>query len=192
MAEAMKTTKKSRPSAKRKPGRPVNPATVERQVIGARLHPDIYKKLVDAAAANRNSISIEVERRIEHSFEPNATNPDSELHALAVHIVTAFEAGARLAITNREQPPKDWLKDSEAFNRGVIRAVEAMMDKHPAPRWADFLLLIVAIRDRLAAIWMKTEKLEFEEGRPLPDVNQMDEAWRGPHPPPDKAGKDEG
>src|SRR5215831_11641181 len=141
MTASMKAAK-AQPPAPRKRGRPAK-FNVRRPTIAARLQPAIYQKVVDAAAANRNSISTEIERRIEKSFE-DRMNPDGELRDLAVHVISAFEAGGRLE--NPELPVKRWIKDPLNYNRAMLGAFEALMARHPHPRYTDLIKLIYSIR----------------------------------------------
>jgi len=149
----MKKTRKSQPAAgKRAPGRPAKVDAVERQVIGARLAPQLYERLVDAAAVSGRSISAEVEHRIERSFEPSPTNPDSE-HNLWPRVMAAFEAGGRLGI-DPDLPVREWLKDPLQYERATLRAFEALLDAHPQPQYGRLVRVINYTRSRLDDAWL--------------------------------------
>lgn len=139
----MKATKKSKPETRGRPAKFVE----KRPTIGARLQPAIYQQVIEAAAANRCSISMEIERRIEKSFERNPLSPDDELHDLAVRVIAAFEAGGRLE--NPQAPVGQWINDPLHYDRAVIAAFEALMARHPNPRYIDLLKLIYAVSKRL-------------------------------------------
>jgi hypothetical protein len=147
----MKTPKKAPPAA-RKIGRPARPEdAVERQMVGTRLSPALHEKLVNAAAANGRSVSAEMEKRIEQSFEAGPPGPDDVLQTLGRHVMAAFEAGGRLG--NPELPASEWMKNSLSYNRAVVRGFEAMLDKHPKPVYGDAIQLIYAIYMRLEQPW---------------------------------------
>ena len=140
----MKATKKSKPETRGRPAKFVE----KRPTIGARLQPAIYQQVIEAAEANRCSISMEIERRIEKSFTQNLPlSPDHELHDLAVRVLAAFEAGGRLE--NPGRPVKEWIADPLSYDRAVIAAFEALMAGHPNPRYIDLLKLIYAVSKRL-------------------------------------------
>ena len=73
---------------------------VTANIIGARLAPGLYQALVNASAANRSSISAEVERRLERSFKRDPAHMDDALQELGRHILASFEAGGRLENRN--------------------------------------------------------------------------------------------
>lgn len=177
----MKDSRKSRlpPIRKKDAQRLATPAR-ERPQIAARLEPAIYKKLVESAATNGRSVSAEVEWQIEYAL--TEVKPRSELSVLMSHFEAAFETGGRMRDSDR--PESEWLKDSMAYDRGVILGVEALLNRHPDPRWADFMLLLFAIRDRMAAIWRATDAPDFEKGRPLPNFDDPDaeEFWQTSYP----------
>src|SRR4051812_15327135 len=127
MTAFMKAAKKGRPVS-RKPGRPPKSAdAVERQMVGTRLSPTTYERLVEAAAANGRSISSEVEWRIEKSLVPDQMIPNStELNELARHVIDAFEAGGRM--NDPARPVREWIKDPLQYNRALVRAFEALLD----------------------------------------------------------------
>jgi hypothetical protein len=160
----MKAAKPQLP-APRKRGRPAK-FNVRRPTIAARLQPAIYQRVVDAAAANRNSISTEIERRIEKSFE-DQMNPDGELHDLAVRVITAFEAGGRLEDPDR--PVKQWINEPLNYNRAMLGAFEALMARHPHPRYTDLIKLIYSISKRLKAVWLDMSE-EDTAGQRLPQL----------------------
>ena len=124
----------------------------DRQIIGARLAPGLYQALVNASAANRTSMSAEIERRLERSFKRDPAHMDDALQELGRHILASFEAGGRLE--NPELPAKEWMKNSASYNRAIVRGFEAMLDKHPKPVYVDALQLIGAIRARLEQAWL--------------------------------------
>jgi hypothetical protein len=121
---------------------------------------------IDAAAANRKSISTEIERRIEKSFE-DRMNPDGELHDLAVRVITAFEAGGRLE--DPERPVKQWIDEPLNCNRSMLGAFEALMARHPDPRCTDLIKLIYSISKRLEAVWLDMSE-EDKAGLRLPKL----------------------
>lgn len=84
---------------KRAPGRPAKVDPIERQIIGARLAPDLYKKLVAAAAANRRSISAEIEHRLQRSFEPSPTIPEQRLFDLPMADLERIERLEQIVAT---------------------------------------------------------------------------------------------
>ena len=146
----MKDAKKSTAGAPRRRRPPKYGG--DRQIIGARLAPGLYQALVNASAANRTSISAEVERRLERSFKRDPAHMEDALQELGRHILASFEAGGRLE--NPELPAKEWMKNSVSYNRAIMRAFEAMLDKHPKPIYGEALQLICAIRARLEQAWL--------------------------------------
>ena len=75
-----------------------------RPTIGARLQPETYEKVIAAASENRVSISGEIERRVEESFE---TSVPPDLRDLGLRVMAAFEAGGRLE--DPEAPVEQWI-----------------------------------------------------------------------------------
>jgi hypothetical protein len=116
------------------------------------LAPGLHQALVNASAANRTSMSAEIERRLERSFKRDPAHMDDALQELGRHILAAFEAGGRLE--NPELPAKELMKNSVSYNRAIMRGFEAMLDKHPKPIYGDALQLICAIRARLEQAWL--------------------------------------
>jgi hypothetical protein len=180
----MKTTKKSQPAA-RKPGRPPRPEdAVERQMVGTRLSPSLYQKLVDAAAANGRSISAEMEKRVEQSFESSPTNPDSVLQDLGHRIVAAFEAGGQRASrietkTGGELPASEWIENPSCYTEAASRALEVLADEHPRPAYGQCLRIIYALRARLDRAWhellmdMTLEEARAEKKKAIQIVETM-------------------
>jgi hypothetical protein len=137
----MKTTKKSQPTA-RKIGRPPRPEdAVERQMVGTRLSPSLYEQLVAAAASNGRSISAEMEKRVEQSFETEPAKPGNDLMR---RMVDAFEARWM-----DDRPAEQWMKDGVAYDGSVIRVFEVLLARHPDPGVEHFTILLHAIRSRL-------------------------------------------
>ena len=137
-------------------------------MVGTRLSPELYQMLVEAAATNGRSISAEMEKRIEKSFG-SSVHSNRELRDLARHVIAAFEAGGRLE--DPEAPVERWIKDPLQYNRAVIRAFEALLDKHPQPRFIDLLKIIYAVKTRLEQVWLTAEKDETTEGLRLPGLD---------------------
>jgi len=79
----------------------------------------LIRALVNASAANRTSMSAEIERRLERSFKRDPAHMDDALQELGRHILAAFEAGGRLE--NPELPAKEWMKNSVSYNRAIMR-----------------------------------------------------------------------
>src|SRR5438309_1713142 len=95
----------------------------ERAMIATRLEPAIHTQVAAAAAANRRSLSAEVEHRVTASFDGNwtaasVTSEEEDLKELKESMAAAFAAGLRFG--NKDQPIDDLLKDHFAFDRGII------------------------------------------------------------------------
>ena len=173
----MKAAKKSKPETPKR-GRPAKFG--ERQIVGARLAPETYQQLVAAAAVNHTSISAEIERRIEKSFEDNPAKPDNDL----MHrVMEAF--GARWIDI---RPAEEWMKDPTAYSNGVIRAFEVMLAHHPEPNFVSFFLILVAVRSRLAERLLTARP---DEDQILPALDLPGLRPRAPKPD-TKEKKDEG
>lgn len=156
----MKAAKKNN-SALRKPGRPSKPENaVERQMVGTRLSPTLYEKLVNAAAENGRSISAEMEKRVESSFDYEATRA-----GIGHRLMEAFEAPWM-------EPPEEWIKDPLAYQAGIIRALEVMLAWHPAPSLELYTLLLVGFRARLEEHLLAVKGIP-DEGLTLPALD-----WR--------------
>ena len=172
----MKAARKSKPTAPRR-GRPARFGG-DRQIVGARLPPETYQRLVEASAANRTSISAEIEKRIERSFEDDATNPGNKLVRLAMK---AFEGAWQW-----KSPDEDWMGDPLGYDGGVIRACEVLLAQHPKPDFDSFFLLLLAFRSRLEERLLAVCP---HEDRTLPG---LDWGSRRREPKPDTKEKDEG
>jgi hypothetical protein len=122
--------KDSKKSARRAPGRPASLEPVERTMVATRLDPGIYRQLVAAAEANRNSLSAEAERRIEKSFGP--TQVSSFYESYGALVMTAFDMGGRLA-AGPERPLEEWIKDPAICERAVSLAIQALLSWLPKP-----------------------------------------------------------
>jgi len=128
----MKDGKKNRPPlpSPRKTGRyRIGTPARERVTVSTKLEQAIYLKLTEAASANRQSISTEVERRLEQSLEPRFAN--YSLEAFGAHVMAAFRSGGQMAAQDR--PYEEWIKDPAAFDRATAHAIEALLSWHPKP-----------------------------------------------------------
>jgi hypothetical protein len=152
----------------RKRQRPLTPAT-ERTTVSTRFEPVIYQKVAQAAAANRRSLSSEIERLVTEHFTSGA----SELGAVNQRMATAFEAGMKLG--NLERPVTELLKQSDAYDRGIIHVVRALLAGHPEPQWGDMLLLIEGLYGSVVELWRAAKKPDYEQHRPLPRLETLDE-----------------
>ena len=85
----------------------------------------------------------------------------------------SFEAGLRFG--NPDRPIKELLKDGFAFDRGIIRAFEALLGAHPEPRWAYILHLMTETHGVLEELWRAAPKPDFEQNRPLLKLETTDE-----------------
>jgi hypothetical protein len=148
----------------------------DRPSVHVRVEPAVYQKLVAAAETNRMSVSAVAERQLEKSLEAvweDASVTYEGAHALDQPMSAAFEAGLRFG--NPEQPIAELLRDGAAFDRGIIRVVGALLDAHPEPRWGDILHLMTSIHGLLGELWKAARKPDFEQGRPLPKLETLDE-----------------
>jgi hypothetical protein len=152
----------------RKRQRPLTPAT-ERTMVSTRFEPVIYEKVAQAAAANRRSMSSEIERLVTEHF----TSGSSELGVLRQQMETALTAGLRFG--NPDQPIPELLKDHFAFDLGTVRVVEALLGEHPAPRWGDILYLMTELHSLIEKFWRAAKKPDYEQHRPLPRLETLDE-----------------
>lgn len=188
----MKTTKKSQHAAP-KIGRPPRPeSAVERQMVGTRLSPALYQKLVAAAASNGRSISAEMERRVEQSFEAGPPDPDDVLQTLGRRVMAAFEAGGQRASRlmeaqasgQREIPAHQWMKDPSSYTEAASRALETLVDWHPKPLYGQCLLMIYALRARADRAWLAllNDAEDEEERRKM--IEHADAIARQLTPPP--------
>lgn len=127
----MKDSRKNRPPLRKDAPRAklATPAH-ERPKVYVRLEPATYQKIVEAANANRISVTAEAERRLEKSFEPHfATH---SLEAFGSLVMSAFRMGGQLVAQDR--PYEEWIKDDlAAFDRGAALAVEALLSWRPKP-----------------------------------------------------------
>jgi hypothetical protein len=159
----MKDAKKSKALAPKR-GRPSKFGD-DRQIVGARLPADLYQKLVEASAANRTSLSAEIERRVAQSFEADpATDPatsDDVVQDLFRHVMAAFKEGGRRESRNRsmdgkrELPEAEWIEDHLSYTEAAARAVEALADEHPKPLYGQCLRMIYVFRARLDRGWQR-------------------------------------
>ena len=126
----LKNSKSSRPSPRKDASRAklTTPAR-ERPKVSVQLEPTIYKNLLDAAEANRISVTAEAERRLEKSFEPRFAT--YSLESYGAHVMAAFRMGGQMAAPDR--PYEEWIKDEAAFDRAVALAVEALLSWRPKP-----------------------------------------------------------
>jgi hypothetical protein len=148
----------------------------DRPSIHVRVEPAVYQKLVATAEADRMSVSAVAERQLEKSLESvweEASVTELVSHPLGPPMSAAFEAGLRFG--NPEQPITELLKDGLAFDRGIIRVVGALLDAHPEPRWAHILHLMTTIHGLLGELWQAARKPDFEQNRPLPKLETLDE-----------------
>jgi hypothetical protein len=176
MTATMKSARKTKPAPQR--GRPPRFGG-DRQIVGARLPPETYQRLIDASVANRTSLSAEIEVRLARSFEDDPAKPGNDLMHRAME---AFE-GAWLSPTPADE---DWMKDPLAYHGGMIRAFEALLAQHPDPRFEWFLLLLTAVRSRLEERLLaidpdgdrKLPGVDWETRRaPKPDTKEKGDNW---------------
>ena len=119
----------------------------ERPKVSVRLEPGTYENLLKAAEAARVSVTAEAERRLEKSFEPDPEDPTNILRDFARHIMRAFEIGGWSDTPSLTA--EEWLKDPQCYHGGMVHAFEAMLTRHPDPRFETLLRLLHAIRSRL-------------------------------------------
>jgi hypothetical protein len=183
-------TQPAKRSSKRPQGRPEKDP-VERQVIGARVPLGLYQHLVDAAAANRNTISTEIERRLALSFAPNAATPSDELHAFEKDVMTAFKAAGRRQSRNteafekggrQELSPDVWMKDPVVFTEAAARAFETIVVWHPKVLFGLAMRLIYVLRASLDKEWQQIlREADPDERRELiEDANSMERIMTPP------------
>jgi hypothetical protein len=152
--------------AKRPRGRPAKyPA--KRVTITVRLQQPIYQQVAATAGSHGRSISEEFEYRIVRSFEQDRAFPDPELHDLAVRVITAFADGGRLE--NPDRPLNEWINRPLDYNRAMLGAFEALMARHPHPRYTDLIKLIYSIGKRLEAVWLDMSE-EDKSGLRMPTL----------------------
>ena len=151
--------------SKRPPGRPATPDLVERRMIGTRVMPEVYDQLAAAARDHRMTLSEEVARRLEKSFEPNFAS--QSLEAFGSHVMTAFRMGGQLVAQDR--PFNEWVKDPVAYERAVALAIEALMSWRPNPfRFRDAAgnpIKVLGVSTTVSANPADAGKLRFHHPR---------------------------
>ena len=103
----MKDRKKSRSPSPRKTERyRIGTPARERVTVSTKLEPATYQRLIEAASASHNSISTEVEQRLEKSLEPHFAN--YSLESFGAHVMAAFRMGGQLVAQDR--PFEEWVR----------------------------------------------------------------------------------
>jgi hypothetical protein len=139
----------------RGPGRSPKSAPGERQMVGTRVAPEVFQQLTAAAEANRNSLSREVELRLERSLKAEAIDLGDEfLH----EIVGVFEGIGRRASRGetedgRELPSREWIKLSTPYTAATCVLLELLADRHPEPAYGTCALMMGALSGRLERRW---------------------------------------
>jgi hypothetical protein len=175
----MADEKKVRPSLRRDaPRAKLTTPARDRPKVSVRLEPQTYQRLLDSAEANRVSITAQAERWIEQAsapavWEEASVTEMSEVAPVIDPLKAPFEAGVRFG--NPDRPVMELLRDGYAFDRGFIRAFEALLGAHPEPRWADIIHLMTEIHGVLEKLWRAVPKPDFEQNRTLPKLETLEE-----------------
>lgn len=115
-------------------GRPKrDPLPGERVPVSFRVTPDLKARLNRVAEESGRSISLEMEMRLQQSFEKEARLGGPDLANLAMLMLAAFShAGAQYARAN-ENPdsPKRWLQDPAAYGAAVAAVLRALIIGDP-------------------------------------------------------------
>jgi hypothetical protein len=127
----VKSSKKSSPSPRRDAPRAklATPAR-QRPKVSFKVEPALYKQLLEAAEANRMSVSAEAERRLEKSYGPNFDSQSDE--AWGSYVIGAFNMGGQLA-AGRDRPRKEWIKDPVICEQAAALAIQALLSWLPKP-----------------------------------------------------------
>jgi hypothetical protein len=131
-----------------------------------RVRPELDSVLAQAAQQSGRSVSEEIERRLDLSFKSEdvftAALGGPELRDHALILIASFAAGGRSDSNGR--PPQEWLRDKDSYRQAFVGAAMAMINAMPSPTIDEKVLLLEALKMRIAAGLTQTGELKFDFG----------------------------
>lgn len=104
-----------------------------------RVRGDLDARLHKAAKRNECSVSEEIERRLQQSFDQDDAFGGPELRSFVYIMAAAFERGGSWEAP--DVPPSKWLRDPVQYGRAMISVVEQLAGWFPGD--ADTLALMM-------------------------------------------------
>lgn len=129
-----------------------------------RVRAELDAALNAASAKSGRSVSEEIERRLERSFEVEdfitAALGGPALRSHALSMLAAFASGGERVANGR--PAEEWLKDPECYRSAVISAAASLIE--PISKPEDKELVMLALISRAAQQLLRSGKLKFDYG----------------------------